>query len=62
LFFQVVFTYLLLFFGGALGIHRFYWGKWLSGLCYAFTFGIFGLGLIWDFFTIPFMVHSCRKR
>ena len=44
--------WLLLTFTGLLGIHRMYMGKWLSGLLYLGTLGIFGLGYIYDLWTL----------
>jgi TM2 domain-containing membrane protein YozV len=44
----VLHTYLL----GLFGAHRFYIGKWGTGLIYLFTGGIFGIGFIYDFFTL----------
>jgi TM2 domain-containing membrane protein YozV len=40
---------------GFIGAHRFYYGKPISGTLYFFTFGLFGLGWIVDFFLIPSM-------
>lgn len=45
-------AYLLLFFLGWLGIHRFYLGKYLSGFIYLCTFGLFGVGVFIDLFTL----------
>ena len=45
-------AWILLTFLGWLGIHRFYLGKWLSGLVYLCTFALLGLGLAYDFFTL----------
>ncbi len=45
-------AWILLTFLGLLGIHRFYMGKWISGLIYLLTGGIFGLGYIYDFWTL----------
>lgn len=42
----------LLTFLGLLGIHRFYMGKWLSGIIYLLTGGIFGIGYLYDFWTL----------
>lgn len=43
---------LLCFFLGFLGAHRFYEGKFLTGILYLCTFGLFGIGEVVDFFRI----------
>ena len=43
--------WLLLAFGGVLGLHRFYLGKVGTGLLFLLSFGLFGLGVLYDFFT-----------
>ncbi len=45
-------SWLLLAFLGLLGIHRMYMGKWLSGLIYLLTGGLFGIGYIYDLWTL----------
>lgn len=45
-------AWILLTFLGLFGIHRLYMGKWISGIIYLFTCGIFGLGYIYDFWTL----------
>jgi len=45
-------AWLLLTFLGLFGIHRMYMGKWLSGILYLFTLGIFGIGYIYDYWTL----------
>jgi TM2 domain-containing membrane protein YozV len=45
-------TWILLTFLGIFGIHRFYLGKWPSGLLYLLTLGLMGFGLIYDFWTL----------
>ena len=45
-------AWILLTFLGLLGIHRFYMGKWISGIIYLLTGGIFCLGYIYDFWTL----------
>src|SRR5262245_58389714 len=47
---------------GLIGGHRFYLGRWLTGLLYLFTAGLYGLGFALDFFLLPWMVaHTNRK-
>ncbi len=45
-------AWLLLTFLGAFGVHRFYLGKWVTGLIYLCTLGLFGLGVLYDFWTL----------
>ena len=45
-------AWILLTFLGVFGIHRFYLGKWGTGILYLVTLGIFGIGLIYDFWTL----------
>jgi TM2 domain-containing membrane protein YozV len=45
-------TWLLLTFLGIFGIHRFYMGKWLTGILYLLTGGLFLIGVIYDFWTL----------
>lgn len=42
----------LLTFLGMFGIHRMYLGKWITAIIYLLTGGIFGLGYLYDFWTI----------
>lgn len=45
-------AWILLTFLGLFGIHRLYMEKWISGILYLLTGGIFGLGYIYDFWTL----------
>jgi len=45
-------AWILLVFLGALGVHRMYMGKWLTGILYLFTVGVFGLGILYDLWTM----------
>jgi len=45
-------AWLLLTFLGVFGAHRFYLGKWVTGLVYALTAGLFGVGVLYDFWTL----------
>lgn len=39
-------------FFGILGVHRFYMGKWVTGLLYLCTGGLLGVGYIYDYWTL----------
>ena len=43
--------------GGLLGFHRFYLGRWVTGLLWMFTGGMFLVGAIVDLFLMPEMVR-----
>lgn len=45
-------TFLLLVFLGALGAHRFFVGRYISGFIYFITLGFFGFLIIVDFFNL----------
>lgn len=52
-------AYLLWFLGGLgiLGLHRFYLGRWPTGLLWLLTGGLVGIGAILDLIAIPGMVQ-----
>jgi len=52
----------LLCFVGLCGIHRFYCGKWITGLIWLFTGGLLLIGQIVDLFLIPGLVESANAR
>lgn len=45
-------AWILLTFFGLFGIHRFYMGKWFTGIVYLFTGGILGIGYLYDLWTL----------
>ncbi|WP_280547833.1 MULTISPECIES: TM2 domain-containing protein [unclassified Halomonas] len=55
-------AWLLLTFLGVFGLHRFYLGKWLTGLLYLLTFGLFGLGVLYDFWTLNDQISVRHAR
>lgn len=52
----------LLWLVGFTGAHRFYMGRPLTGLLWALTFGLFGIGWIVDAFLIPSMAKDADQR
>jgi len=58
-------AWLLLTFLGLFGVHRMYMGKWLTGLVYLCTGGLFLLGYIYDFWTLNdqiSLINGARRR
>jgi len=55
-------SYILWFFVGVLGIHHFYLGKVGRGLLWLFTFGLLGIGMLVDLFTLPSQVRAVNAR
>jgi len=45
-------AWILLTYLGLFGVHRFYMGKWKTGILYLLTLGILGIGYIYDFWTL----------
>ncbi len=55
-------TWVLLTFLGLLGIHRFYMGKWFTGILYLVSGGIFGLGYLYDLWTLNDQVTQINSQ
>jgi len=55
-------AYLLWFFLGFLGVHKFYLGKMGWGILYIFTGGLFLIGWLIDIFTIPSQVRRANEE
>ena len=54
-------AWIFLTFLGAFGVHRFYLGKWISGLIYLVTLGLFGFGVIYDFWTLNEQIDEINR-
>ncbi len=52
----------LLSFFGLFGIHRFYNGKWITGIIWFLTGGLFLIGQLVDLFLIPLMTQRANFR
>ena len=55
-------AWILLTFLGVFGIHRFYMGKWLSGVLYLLTVGLGGIGIIYDYWTLNDQLTVINNR
>lgn len=53
----VAYLLCILGFFGFAGLHRFYLGRWVTGLIWLFTGGLLLIGTIVDLFLIPGMVR-----
>ena len=53
-------AWLLHVFLGLFGIHRFYLGKWVSGLVWLLTGGLLGFGYIYDWLTLNEQVNEAN--
>lgn len=51
-------AWLLLTFLGLFGIHRFYLGKWITGIIWLCTGGFFLMGYLYDFLNLNEMVSE----
>lgn len=55
-------AWLLLTFLGYFGIHRFYMGKWITGLIWLLTVGLAGFGWLYDLWTLNEQVSDENAR
>ena len=50
--------WILLTFLGFFGVHRFYMGKWFTGLLYLLTGGLFLVGVLYDYLTLNQQINE----
>lgn len=55
-------AWLLLTFLGVFGIHRFYLGKWITGVIYLVSGGLLGIGILYDFWTLNGQVSDVNRQ
>ena len=55
-------AWILLTFLGLFGIHRFYMGKWFTGIVYLLSGGILGIGYLYDLWTLNDQVSLINSR
>lgn len=54
--------WVLLTFVGVFGIHRFYLGKWFTGLLYLLTGGLLLVGIVYDFWTLNDQISETNAQ
>ena len=54
-------AWVFLTFLGFFGAHRMYMGKWISGIIYLLTFGVAGLGYLYDLWTLNDQVTQLNR-
>ncbi len=51
-------TWILLIFLGVFGVHRFYLGKWPTGILWLCTGGFFLMGYLWDLWNLNDLISE----
>ena len=54
-------AWILLTFLGVFGAHRLYIGKIITAIVWFFTAGVFGLGILWDYWTLNQQVDEQNR-
>ena len=47
---------------GMFGVHRMFMGKWFSGVLYLLTFGLLGVGWVYDLLTLNSQIDELNRR
>lgn len=55
-------AWLLLTFTGLFGLHRLYMGKWVTGLIYLVTLGLFSIGYVYDLLTLNKQINMINEE
>lgn len=55
-------AWILLTFLGVFGFHRFYMGKWITGILYLLTGGLLLLGVLYDFLTLNEQISVIHRK
>lgn len=55
-------TWILMTFFGLFGIHRFYLGRWKTGLLWLCTGGLFVFGYLYDFCTLNSLISKSNQK
>lgn len=55
-------AWLLLTFLGVFGVHRFYLGRYLTGIIWLFTGGLFLVGYLYDLWNLNGMISENNKK
>jgi TM2 domain-containing membrane protein YozV len=54
-------AWVLLTFLGLFGVHRMYMGKWITGILYLATGGIFAIGYLFDYWTLNSQISEINQ-
>ena len=55
-------TWILLTFLGIFGLHRFYLGKWVTGIIWLLTGGLLLVGLLYDLWTLNTQIDDVNRN
>ena len=58
----IAYLFWFLIFIGAAGIHRFYAGRYITGIIWLLTGGLIFIGQFIDLFLIPRMIESSNRQ